>query len=88
LQHHEWHPTHLGTVEDLEPRRFDDLVRQLIYGRSGSDDGIDARGFEIVDGGEPTPADDPDDQPEEQASRTIEDRIWQIQSLPVLCRGP
>ena len=44
--------------EDLEPKRFEDLVRQLLYGfrdwsaleatgRSGSDDGFDARGWEI-----------------------------------------
>ncbi len=43
--------------EDLEPHRFDDLVRQLIYdfrdwrtleavGRSGADEGIDIRGVE------------------------------------------
>ena len=53
-------PLHL---EDLEPHRFEDLVRQLIYdfrdwraleatGRSGSDDGFDARGFEIVSRGD------------------------------------
>lgn len=52
-------PLHL---EDLEPYRFEDLVRQLIYdfrnwraleptGRSGSDDGFDVRGFEVVSGG-------------------------------------
>lgn len=46
--------------EDLEPHRFEDLVRQLAYdfknwrsleptGRLGADDGYDARGFEIVD---------------------------------------
>ena len=45
--------------EDLEPHRFEDLVRQIIYdfkewslleptGRLGSDDGYDARGFEII----------------------------------------
>ena len=44
--------------EDLEPRRFEDLARQLIYdfrpwrsleatGRAGSDEGFDARGMEI-----------------------------------------
>jgi hypothetical protein len=43
--------------EDLEPHRFEDLVLRLIYdfrpwrelqatGRSGSDDGFDARGIE------------------------------------------
>jgi len=45
--------------EDLEPRRFEDLVRQLIYdfrpwralegtGRTGSDDGFDVRGYEVA----------------------------------------
>jgi hypothetical protein len=43
--------------EDLDPKRFEDLIRELIYdykdwqnleatGRSGSDDGFDIRGFE------------------------------------------
>ena len=47
--------------QDLEPHRFEDLVRQLAYdfknwrsleptGRLGADDGYDARGFEIIDG--------------------------------------
>lgn len=45
--------------EDLDPKRFEDLVRQLAYefkpwrrleatGRSGSDNGFDARGYEIT----------------------------------------
>lgn len=45
--------------EDLDPKRFEDLVRQLVYdfrnwsrleatGRAGSDDGFDARAVEIV----------------------------------------
>ncbi|NJO33142.1 MAG: hypothetical protein HC869_08355 [Rhodospirillales bacterium] len=49
-------PLHL---EDLEPHRFEDLIRQLCYdfknwlrleptGRAGSDDGFDARGIEAV----------------------------------------
>ena len=49
-------PLHL---EDLEPHRFEDLIRQLIYdfrnwrrleatGRAGSDAGFDARGAEIT----------------------------------------
>ena len=44
--------------EDLEPKRFEDLARQLIYdykpwrkleatGRAGNDDGFDARGYEM-----------------------------------------
>ena len=45
--------------EDLEPHRFEDLVRNLLYdfrdwqsleptGRSGADDGYDARGWEVI----------------------------------------
>ena len=45
--------------EDLEPHRFEDLIRQLIYnfkdwssleatGKLGTDDGIDIRGFEKI----------------------------------------
>jgi hypothetical protein len=45
--------------EDLEPHRFEDLIRQLVYGfrdwvaleplgRSGVDEGIDIRGIERV----------------------------------------
>lgn len=45
--------------EDMEPHRFEDLVRQLLYdfrnwmqlestGRTGSDEGFDVRGWEIV----------------------------------------
>lgn len=71
--------------EDLEPKRFEDLVRQLSYdfrnwrrleatGRAGSDDGFDARGYEVV----------AFDAPEEDASEVEEtqlspDRPWLIQ---------
>jgi hypothetical protein len=48
--------------EDLDPHRFEDLVRELIYdykdwrsieatGRSGSDEGIDIRAYERIPGG-------------------------------------
>jgi hypothetical protein len=70
--------------EDLEPHRFEDLIRRLIYdfrqwrhleptGRTGSDEGFDARGFEIVSG-DVLPEDE--DQPEVPSER---DRIWLIQ---------
>lgn len=70
--------------EDLEPKRFEDLVRQLVYdfkrwrrleatGRAGSDDGFDARGFEITQDDE---ADETDDQKVVVAST---DRLWLIQ---------
>ncbi len=73
--------------EDLEPHRFEDLVRQLIYdfrewssleaiGRTGSDQGMDSRGFEIVR--------DADEQPSEleqddEQSAVSQSRSWIIQ---------
>src|SRR5579863_1880105 len=80
-------PLHL---EDLEPHRFEDMVRQLIYdfrnwralestGRSGSDDGFDARGFEIVDDGEERGESDRDDEAPDPAPMAATDRIWLVQ---------
>jgi hypothetical protein len=71
--------------EDLEPKRFEDLARQLVYdfkpwrrleatGRAGSDDGFDARGYEIVD--QPT---EPDDDDAEPSVLGAEDRLWLVQ---------
>ena len=71
--------------EDLEPKRFEDLVRQLAYdfknwrrleatGRAGSDDGFDARGFEIVTQDEPL-----NDEEEIGDERSDPDRLWLIQ---------
>lgn len=81
----------------LEPKRFEDLVRQLAYdfrhwqmleatGRTGSDEGYDARGFEIT-------TDDADIDLEAQADdepipvRTV-DRIWLIQCKRERVIGP
>lgn len=74
--------------EDLEPKRFEDLVRQLLYdfrdwsaleatGRSGSDDGFDARGWEI---GAMRLTDDPESEEEtsESADQGI-NRVWLVQ---------
>jgi len=71
--------------EDLEPHRFEDLVRQLAYGykqwrsleatgRLGSDEGIDIRGVEVV----PLNPEflDNNDQEEEIL---VEDRLWVFQ---------
>ncbi|QKK15611.1 restriction endonuclease [Rhizobium indicum] len=74
----------------LEPKRFEDLVRQLLYefrtwrqleatGRSGSDDGFDARGWEVYS---PFPADLEDEEPETQ------DRVWLIQCKRERSIGP
>jgi hypothetical protein len=68
---------------DLEPKRFEDLVRQLAYefrawrrleatGRSGSDDGFDARGYEIA-----PDVQTPEERDEDEQSGS--DRLWLIQ---------
>lgn len=77
--------------EDLDPKRFGDLVRQLVYefktwrqleaaGRAGNDDGFEARGLEIVPTGEEpeiaTPAEPGD---ADEHSRGTSDRLWIIQ---------
>jgi Restriction endonuclease len=69
--------------EDLEPHRFEDLVRQLIYsfrdwhdlqatGRLGADDGIDIRAFERVR----APGVDADD---EDGEPPVIEREWRVQ---------
>lgn len=69
--------------EDLEPHRFEDLVRQLAYsfrpwrsleatGRLGGDKGVDIRGWEMVGGREDTEGSDPD-------ADAASDREWRIQ---------
>jgi hypothetical protein len=76
--------------EDLEPHRFEDLVRQLIYdfrpwksleatGRSGSDEGFDARGWEtsVVDAVSETDEDEEEGQEREVA--TEPEKLWLIQ---------
>jgi hypothetical protein len=75
--------------QDLEPRRFEDLVRQLAYdlrrwksleatGRSGSDEGLDIRAIEIV-----VIDDDEDDVEEDNegrsAPRVVGERLWIFQ---------
>ena len=77
--------------EDLEPHRFEDLVRQLIYdlkswrlleptGRMGSDDGYDARGQEIVDFTEVEEEVGAGEENDTEISTPIQpDRLWQIQ---------
>lgn len=69
--------------EDLEPHRFEDLVRQLVYdfrdwanleatGRTGADEGFDIRGREILYDIDDIDEDEPSSIPEEE-------RIWLIQ---------
>lgn len=76
--------------EDLEPHRFEDLVRQLAYGfrtwsaleatgRLGNDEGVDIRGIE-VGVARPLPGTEPDDidLTEEEDPISFE-REWRIQ---------
>jgi hypothetical protein len=83
--------------EHLEPKRFEDLVRQLAYdfkpwrqleatGRSGSDDGFDARGFEITDSSDR--AAEQADAEEEASPETTSDRLWLIQCKREKVIGP
>lgn len=73
--------------QDLEPKRFEDLVRQLAYdfkpwrrleatGRAGSDDGFDARGLEIVPSPEATAS---SDDGTEEEGEGADDRLWLVQ---------
>ncbi|MDT3684039.1 MAG: hypothetical protein RO009_03220 [Pseudorhodoplanes sp.] len=82
--------------EALEPKRFEDLVRQLIYdfrvwrqleatGRSGSDDGFDARGCEIVGTGS---AAEPVEEEGEPSVLEGTDRIWLVQCKREKSIGP
>lgn len=72
--------------EDLEPHRFEDLIRQLAYeyktwrsleatGRLGSDDGLDIRGIEVIT---VAPYIDIESDGAENILYT-EERIWAIQ---------
>jgi hypothetical protein len=76
--------------EDLEPRRFEDLVRRLLYdfrqwreleatGRTGSDEGFDARGYEAVQGDFGGGIDGDDDDDDGSENRTDSDVVWLIQ---------
>ena len=79
----------LGPIhfEDLDPRRFEDLVRELAYdfrewqsieatGRGGSDAGFDIRAYERADAGV-TERDE--DDLNEEPPHPMEGRIWMFQ---------
>lgn len=83
--------------EDLEPHRFEDLVRQLAYefkpwrkleatGRSGSDGGFDARGLEFVGDAQETVGFD--DQAADEQPGTGTDRLWLVQCKREKAIGP
>lgn len=75
--------------EDLEPHRFEDLVRQLAYGfrpwsaleatgRLGKDEGVDIRGIEVVGRGRSGDADGEEEDAEIEDDGP-EEREWRIQ---------
>lgn len=77
-----FHPLHF---EDLDPHRFEDLVRQLIYdlkdwqsieatGRSGSDQGVDIRAWEKA-----TIITNRDEEAEEEGERSTDGNLWIVQ---------
>ncbi len=81
--------------EDLDPHRFEDLIRELIYdykewqsieatGRSGSDDGFDIRAYEKV--GITSQVESDDDEVEEV--HLMEGNLWMIQGKREKSIGP
>lgn len=84
---------------DLEPKRFEDLIRQLAYdfkpwrrleatGKSGSDDGFDARGYEkVVSPDELEPVEDAE-QGSEETGPVLTDRLWLVQCKREKSIGP
>ena len=73
--------------EDLDPHRFEDLIRELIYdykdwqsieatGRSGSDDGFDIRAYEKR---EITTQDENENGDETEVVHPMEGNLWMVQ---------
>jgi hypothetical protein len=76
------------SFEDLDPHRFEDLVRQVVCdfkdwqsiegkGRSGSDDGIDIRAFERLT---TTRSEDDEDEDAKESPHPMMGNQWIIQS--------
>jgi hypothetical protein len=84
---------------DLEPKRFEDLIRQLAYnfkpwrrleatGKSGSDDGFDARGYEkVLSPDEPASIQETADATEGTVD-VFTDRLWLVQCKREKTIGP
>jgi Restriction endonuclease len=82
--------------EDLEPHRFEDLVRQLVYdykdwqtieatGRSGSDEGWDIRAYERSPA---VASETADDEEVETAPPPMEGNAWMVQVKREKALGP
>ncbi len=85
--------------EDLEPHRFEDLIRQLIYdfrtwrsleatGRSGSDEGMDIRAVERFQLAGELDEEAPDNEPILVHDEQPSDRLWIIQCKREAAIGP
>ena len=85
--------------QDLEPHRFEDLVRQLAYdfrtwrsleatGRSGSDEGIDIRGLERVGAVEREEQQDEEEPTQSTSAESEQDRLWVVQCKREKVIGP
>lgn len=86
--------------EDLEPHRFEDLIRQLAYGfrtwsrleatgRLGGDEGTDIRGLEVITAA--APLDDEtltDGEDEQDSGAVLDEREWRIQCKRYQAIGP
>lgn len=81
--------------EDLDPHRFEDLVRELIYdykdwqtieatGRSGNDGGFDVRAYEKVE----TTSRSKDEDEEQEESNPMSGNLWMIQGKREKDLGP
>ena len=86
-------PLHL---EDMEPHRFEDLIRQLLYdfktwikieatGRSGGDDGFDVRAWELDTR---APPDDQDQDDGDTGLLGAPGRQWLVQCKRERSIGP
>jgi hypothetical protein len=84
--------------EDLEPHRFEDLVRELVYdfkdwqtieatGRGGSDDGFDIRAYERANTPEREPEQDESEEGED-SPHPMEGNLWMLQCKRETAIGP
>ena len=75
---------------DLEPHRFEDLIRQLIYdfrswkrleatGRTGSDHGFDVRGIELAEADSELPQEDDEPTEQSEGAEVSGERVWLVQ---------
>jgi hypothetical protein len=85
--------------EDLDPHRFEDLVRELVYdfrdwqsletiGRTGNDDGFDLRAFERVRAREIVEPEEEDGEEPQEPPHPMDGNLWMIQAKREKELGP